>query len=67
MKTLSAYYAEFEQELARRDTDLADAFRRYSAGHAPREVFLWLENLRTAGSLPQSLESVLTDFYWEML
>lgn len=67
MKSLGLYYDEFAQGLSRQDRELADAFRRFSASHSPREVFLWLEELRASGRLPLSLEATLTDFYWEFL
>lgn len=67
MKSLSLYYDEFARGLSCQNRELADAFRSYSASHSPREVFLWLEELRATGRLPLSLEATLTDFYWELL
>jgi hypothetical protein len=63
MKDPSQYYANFEEALARQDPILAGKFRTLAERNSPREVFLWLEDLRLKGLLPEELEQSLTDFY----
>jgi hypothetical protein len=66
MKGLAYYYAEFQRELAAVDLRLVEEFKDVSSTQSPRDVFRWLEERRTHGQLPASLENVLTDFYWEL-
>lgn len=66
MKGLAYYYAAFQHDLDAVDAHAGEEFKIFSATHSPRDVFLWLEKRREHGQLPTSLESLLTDFYWEI-
>lgn len=66
MKGIAYYYAAFQCELDAVDVRVGAEFKRFSSTHSPRDVFLWLERCRTRGQLPTSMETLLTDFYWEI-
>ena len=66
MKEL-VYYAEFEREINTVDPRMGADFKTFSSSHSPREVFLWLEDRRLQGLLPKTMESMITNYYWEVL
>lgn len=57
------YYSLFEAALREQDQRLANEFATIARERTPRQVFLWLENLRLSGQLPKELEQPLTDFW----
>ncbi|MCP8463127.1 hypothetical protein NK553_04120 [Pseudomonas sp. ZM23] len=67
MRDFGYYYSEIWRELNAYDASAAGEFDIYSKSHAPREVFLWLESRRVNGQLPLGINSLLTDFYWEIV
>jgi len=66
MKGVSYYYAEFQRALDAVDIRMGEEFKAFSSTHSPKNVFLWLEEHRIRAQLPASMESLLTDFYWEI-
>jgi hypothetical protein len=66
MRGVRYYYSEFQRELDVFDASVGEEFRVLAAMHSPREVFLWLEQRRSEGRLPSTMENLLTDFYWEI-
>ena len=67
MDSLATYCATFEREISRAEPALLAEFVRLREDGNPRSLFLWLEELRSLGRLPEALEDVLTRFYWEHL
>jgi len=66
MRGVHYFYSEFQRELDAFDASVGEEFRAFAETHSPREVFLWLEQRRTDGRLPSTMENLLTDFYWEI-
>jgi hypothetical protein len=66
MRGIHYYYLEFQHELDVFNAVVGQEFRAFSETHSPREVFLWLEKRRADGQLPPAIESLLTNFYWEI-
>lgn len=66
MKGLGYYYERFQRLLDSANQDLAMEFSMRSKRQSPREIFLWLEDLRREKLLPPEMEELLTDFYWEI-
>ena len=63
MRDPSQYYAKFEDGIAAHDIALSEEFRALAKTHTPRQIFLWLENLKREGRFPDELEQLLVDFY----
>jgi hypothetical protein len=66
MRGVHYYYSEFQRALDVVSAPLGQEFRAVSETRSPREVFLWLEQRRVDGQLPSDIESLLTEFYWEI-
>ena len=68
MKGIDYYYREFANILNSTNPKLADEFREFLSAHTqePNKVFLWLEEKRRNGVLPQTMEEYLTNFFWEI-
>ena len=66
MRGVNYYYREFERGLDVANEAVGQEFRAFLEEHSPREVFLWLEQRRDDGQFPSGMESLLTDFYWEI-
>ena len=66
MRGVDYYYLEFQRALDAFNPAIGQEFNALSKTDTPREVFLWLEQRRLDGKLPSTVESLLTDFYWEI-
>jgi hypothetical protein len=66
MRGIDYYYSEFQRVLDAVSPAVGQEFNTLLMTNSPREVFLWLEQKRLNGQLPNNLESLLTDFYWEI-
>lgn len=66
MRGVDYYYFEFQRALDAFNVVAGKEFNLLSRTGSPQEVFLWLEQRRLNGQLPAGIESLLTDFYWEI-
>lgn len=68
MKGVDYYYREFRRILNSENPQFENEFEELISKHArkPNEVFLWLEERRKNGELPQEIDSYLTNFFWEI-
>lgn len=57
-------YSIFSRELKDANSTYAEEFEKLIASSHPKEVFLWLDEKKRAKLLPQSIEPILTDFFW---
>jgi hypothetical protein len=63
MRDPSQYYSQFEGALAKQDPIRAEKFRSLVETRSLRQVYLWLDDLRRKGLLPEELDQSLNDFY----
>lgn len=66
MRGIDYYFSGFQLALDVVSPVVGQEFKALSTTKSPREVFLWLEQHRLNGQLPANIESLLTDFYWEI-
>lgn len=66
MKGVDYYYSEFSRIFGENSPVLAEKFVDFTKYHKPNEVYLWLEEKRAKGLLPQSAVDLMYNFFWEI-